>query len=481
MGKTDRRGFLTGGMMAAGWAAVATVPSIAASGASRPADRPPSHRFLDAVRDGDLARVRELLAADPGLLYARHPEGRSAFAVAKLHRQDDTADLLREHGYEPDLHESALALDWPRFEQLAGTTPGAVNQNHAVGGTAMYAAAFGGAGTQIWRVYRYGGEPDVDPRGEAGYTPVRAALEHPDLPTAELTVASLLSNGASAGGVQPRGSSALHEAARRGSVDLVELLIRKGADVAATDEARRTPAELAGRNGHGALVELLRRHRDIPRDHSTSRLAYDVDGGPYRAPDLTAFSGKTLGGIVERSHGNVDATRSAIERHPELAHARSTTTEGAVEAGAHMGRRDIVDLLLEHGAPYSLPTAVMRNDLERARALLEEDPLRVHERGAHDFPLLWYPVIGKGLYEMAELLFEFGAEVERQHWLGTTALHYAVLGGDVDMVELLIERGADVDRIGRKFDAAGITPLRLAESRERDDVVRLLRERGATR
>ena len=40
--------------------------------------------------------------------------------------------------------------------------------------------------------------------------------------------------------------------------------------------------------------------------------------------------------------------------------------------------------MLEHGAPYSLPTAVMKNDMPRVKQLLDEDPLRIHERGAHD-------------------------------------------------------------------------------------------------
>jgi ankyrin repeat protein len=139
----------------------------------------------------------------------------------------------------------------------------------------------------------------------------------------------------------------------------------------------------------------------------------------------------------------------------------------------------MVDYLLDKGAPCSLPTAVVRNDLARARALLEEDPDRVRERGPHDFALLWYPVIGHGLLEMAELLFEYGADVEQQHWLGTTALHYAAIGGQVDLGRLLIEKGADVNRSGRKFGGTPATPLQLAEGRKNDAFVRLLRDHGA--
>jgi ankyrin repeat protein len=482
MRERERRNFLKGSALAAGWAAIATGLSGSAGkllAGAGDAERPPTRRFIEAVVQGDTTAVSEWLTRDPGLLHARDGSGRTAFALALLNRHVSIAELLRERGYQPDLHESALALDWERFEELAAATPGMVNQDHPIGGTAMYAAAIGGAGNQIWRVYRYGGNPDRNPRGAAGSSALRVALDHPDLALAELTCSTLLGNGASPNAPQIGGSSVLHAAARRGSTAIVEVLIRKGADLDATDDDGRTPLELARDHGRRDVITLIENHDQIPRDHSSSRSVYDLDGEPYRSPDLSAFSIIERTRVVGVSHGGLDALRVAVGRNPSLAHSVAMTTESAVEAGAHMGRPDIVDFLLDRGAAYSLPTAVMRNDLARARVLLDEDPLRIHERGPHDFALLWYPVIGKGLSQMAELLLDHGASVERQHVLGTTALHYASLGGQIEMVQLLIERGADVNRAGRKFAGTRETPLQLAEARGHDKVVRLLRERGA--
>jgi len=448
---------------------------------------PPTRRFLDAVRQGDAATVQQLLSADPGLLHTRDDAGRSAFAIALLAGHRHVGELLRRAGYAPDLTESALALDWARFEELAAAAPGLVNQDHPVGGTAMYAAALAGAGSQIFRPYVYGGDPNANPRGAEGFTPLRVALEHPDLATAELTAASLLANGGDPNALQAGGSTPLHAAAARGSLVLVEMLLRKGADVASRDAAGRTPVDLADEHGRGAVADLLRHPSRVRRDHSTSRLAYDAEGRPFRPADLAAFSVLTRNRLVGASHFDFEYTRTVVQRHPELALAIASTDESAVEACAHTGRRPIVDFLLDHGAPYSLPTAVMRNDLPRARALLAEDALRIHERGPHDFALLWYPVIGGGLLEMAELLLAHGAEVERQHFLGTTALHYAARQGQADMVALLLDHGADAERAGRKFatteaeQAGGLTPLQLAAEQEHGDVVSLLRQRGARR
>lgn len=479
----NRRGFLRSSMITAGviWsggglrALAEERPETAVEGVGE-VRKPPTRRFLDAVGAGDRPTVESLLAEDPGLMYARDEQQKSAFGIALLAQHREIGDLLVARGYRPDLHEAALARDWKRFNALAEAAPGLVNQDHPLGGTAMYAAAAGGAGIDMWRVYSYSADPNAAPRGALGATALRVALDFPDLPTAEMTAAALLSNGADPNLAQPGGRSPLHVAALRGSRDLVEFLIRKGAAVDARDVDGRTPRELAESAGQPQVVTMLEREREIPRDHSSSRAAHDASGGAYRAPDLSAYSRIERERIVGASHTKLDVVREAVERHPELAHSMATTTERAVEACAHTGRHDIVDYLLSKGAPCSLPTATMRNDVARVRALLKEDPLRVTERGAHDFALLWYTVIGGGSTEIAELLLQHGAKIERQDWLGTTALHWAAHFGDLDMAALFLEHGADVHRVGRKFDAKGQTPLQLAETPE---MAKLLRDHGA--
>ena len=384
-------------------------------------------------------------------------------------------------GYQPDVHEAALALDWPRFEPLAEAAPGSLARPHPIGGSAMAAAAIGGAGSEIWRVYRYGADPDARPNGPTSKSPLRLALEYPLLETAELTAATLVGNGARPDPEEADGVSPLHVAAARGSRDLVEMLVRLGADPEARDRDGMTPRERAAAAGHRDVAELLVRHREIPRTCTSSRRAYDVDGRPYQAADLGAFSLLTIQKTVGAAHFDRDATRRTVEAYPDLAKAVASTTEGAVEACAHTGQIAIVDDLLARGAAYSVATATVRGDVRRVRELLGEDPRRVHERGAHDFALLWYPVIAGGHLELAELLLDAGAEVERQHRLGTTALHWAARGGQLDMAALLCERGADVDRIGRQFGGVPQTPLELARDRDHEAMARWLLDRGASR
>lgn len=471
--QTTRRNFLGTTIRTAG--VIAAVPLFGQSAAPNP-DRVPE--FLRAVEAGDIKRVTELLDKEPGLVQARDASNRSAFAIATLHRQKEVAELLRTRGYEPDLHEAALALDWELFENLASKHPSEVNGDHPLGGSTMYAAALGGAGTNIWRVYAQAGEPNIiAAKGEV--SPLRAALEFHDLAVAELTAATILGNGGVANPPEPDNHTALHVAASRGSYELTEMLIRQGAVVDARDENGRTPIELAERNLHAKIVELLQNNNQIPREHIASRRAFDANGNRYTPADIDSIAYKDRSAVVGAAHAKFDVVREALQKDPRLAHSVATTNEGAVEAGAHMGRVDIVDLLLEHGAPYSLPTAVMRDDIARVKASLTEDPKRINERGAHDFALLWYPIIGSGSIELMEILLDAGAQIEQQHHLGTTALHWAAMNGQIDIARLLIERGANVNRTGRKFGGRPETPIELARRGEQEEMVTLLKQFGA--
>ncbi|MEZ5977281.1 MAG: ankyrin repeat domain-containing protein [Planctomycetota bacterium] len=434
--------------------------------------------FFRAVAAGDLAEVRARLAAAPELLAAVDELGRSGFAVALLRGRVEVAAHLRAAGHAPDLHEAALALDWDLFERLATASPGRADALHPIGGTAMHAAALGGAGPAIWHVYAAPAHPNPDRPSDRVPSPLRAAFEYGDLEVAELTAAALLANGADPNAREPRGDGALHAAARRGSTELVELLVRVGADTRARDEDGLDAKEAAERAGASAVVALLERADELPRDRSTSRRARTVDGESYAPPSIDDLPLAERGRVVGNAHRDLDAVRSAVEREERFVHSVATTTEGAVEAAAHMGRRDIAEYLLERGAPCSLPTAASLALRDRVDALLAEDPLRVHEHGAHRYPLLWYAAIGDGGVGLAERLVAAGADVESQHHLGTTALHLAARDGLTDLVAFLLEHGGDPTRVGRQFQGRRETPIDLARARGNERELELL-ERAA--
>jgi hypothetical protein len=93
--------------------------------------------------------------------------------------------------------------------------------------------------------------------------------------------------------------------------------------------------------------------------------------------------------FVGNAHADIDAVRSALAADPTLANAAWDWGDGDWEsplgAAAHMGRRDIAELLLGYGARADVFAAAMLDDVDAVRALL---PLyRDEPVGPHGIPL----------------------------------------------------------------------------------------------
>ena len=95
--------------------------------------------------------------------------------------------------------------------------------------------------------------------------------------------------------------------------------------------------------------------------------------------------------IVGNAHGDLDAVRRLLDDEPALANAAWDWGGGDWEtplgAAAHMGRRDIAELLLEHGARLDVFAAAMLGETEIVRAILDTFPAMRDARGPHGIPL----------------------------------------------------------------------------------------------
>lgn len=432
--------------------------------------------LLDAVVAGDLGRVRSLLEPSPTLARAVDERGRSAFVLAHLHGHAEIAELLRATGLELDVVEAVLAEDWKRMEALAAADPALMQRAHAIGGTPLYAAALVGS-LDFHRLRALGCDPDLAPPGGTGFTPARGALESTRPAWARISLCDLLGNGGDPNARQQGGSSILHGAVLRRDELLVRLAVRKGAAVDAADDEGRTARDLALELGWEAGAKLLADHRALPRDNRASRFELDANREPVRRPDLASVPQELQSRVTGASHGKLATVREHVERDPRLTFSISTDDELAIEACAHTGARPIIRFHLDQGAPLSLPTAVSLGDLDAVNFWLERDPSLIHERGAHDFPLMWFvggEQAGEAM-EMAELLVQHGASPD-QETMGSTALHLCAQHDDRDFAAYLLELGADPGAVGWKWHRDGRTPLQLAEEEGHAVMADLLRD-----
>jgi hypothetical protein len=112
--------------------------------------------------------------------------------------------------------------------------------------------------------------------------------------------------------------------------------------------------------------------------------------------------------MVANAHGDIDFVRAALAEDPTLANATWDWGDGdwetALGAAGHMGRRDIAELLLAHGARLDLFVAAMLGELEIVEAMLAAYPELREARGPHGIPLLSHAEAGG---EQAQAVVEF--------------------------------------------------------------------------
>ncbi len=98
------------------------------------------------------------------------------------------------------------------------------------------------------------------------------------------------------------------------------------------------------------------------------------------------------------AHSELEQVRQLLEREPALINATIDWGAGDWESGlggaSHMGRDDIVTLLLERGARPDLFCAAMMGQLEVVRSMLTLQPALIDAKGPHGFTLHFHAQVG---------------------------------------------------------------------------------------
>jgi hypothetical protein len=102
--------------------------------------------------------------------------------------------------------------------------------------------------------------------------------------------------------------------------------------------------------------------------------------------------------FVIYAHSELDMVKKLLEKEPALLNSTMDWGAGDWESGlggaSHMGRRDIVDYLLDRGARIDIFCAAMMGDLEAVRSFLQLQPKLIDAKGPHGFTLHFHAQVG---------------------------------------------------------------------------------------
>ena len=200
-----------------------------------------------------------------------------------------------------------------------------------------------------------------------------------------------------------QGWTGLHAAAKGGHVDVVRLLVERGADPNAREAGDNTyPLHWAAAGAHLATVRAL----------------LDAGGDVHGIGDVHEFDAI---GWASYFHAPGDDPTQIDEV-----------------------RRDVVSLLVQRGAKHHIFSAICIGDLELIRSVVERDPEALDRRMSR-FEQRLTPLhfaMSRKRYDILELLIELGADLEAGDGSGQSALAVAMVRGDRDAIRLLHAAGA---------------------------------------
>lgn len=383
----------------------------------------------EAIRNRDLAKVRGLLDANPDLLHAGDATSNQPIHWAVMTRQLDVIDELLARGAD---------INAPRQD---GARPVQLTNGD----------------------YNYRGWRDVPQdwpvtpahvlshlRARGAYVDICTACHMGDLGRVKelLDHDPTLANRVSEYVTYYPGSGApLKNAAAAGQIEIVKLLLERGADP-------NLPEEGIAPHGHALYSAAAKGHHDIARlllergaysnpevESSGDALTRAILNSDQQMIDLLCSYGAARGVHILAYYGDVQTAAAVFAVNPVLADDPDALTNAAEE-----GQEAFVRLLLRY-----------QPDLLK----------RV------SFPA-W--AVGAKTRELNELLFQHGMNPSQPDWLGITPLHHFARKGDVEKASVFIAHGADLD--ARDEDICS-TPLGWAARSGQTAMIELLLKHGA--
>ncbi|MCP4550039.1 MAG: hypothetical protein GY835_26570 [bacterium] len=437
--------------------------------------------YFAAVAEGDTEAITIELDANPLFVNDLNERGAPALHMAAARSDTAMVELLLEHGASAlqrsirgrsPLHSACYAGSMEIVERLL--EHGAdIEARDNYGNTCLHYSIYGGH--EEISLYLVEREPFLDVEGaNCGWTPLLAAIRSGSVPLVE----SLINHGADVHrSTFPERWSGLHEAARSGNLEIVRLLVDSGVDLAAetTPWGQQAIEFAVGENHLEVLRFLIDAGADVHavNEEGTTLLHTACWQGRAECARMLIDAGLEVD-IVDNDgstplqisilNGGAALIEMLLSSGADIQKTSGDNEESILYRAARFGNGEAVNTLIAHGAKVNakaddgatpLYGAVIDGSVDIIRMLIDagaKTDIRLSE--TKQTPL--HIAAAKGLYEIAELLVDNRAKVNRKNSRGEKPLELAARYGHRDIATLLRDSGARTDNLTENY---GKSPL----------------------
>jgi ankyrin repeat protein len=425
---------------------------------------PQGEAVAGAIRERDLGKIRSLLDASPELLSAGDRRSNQPIHWAVMTRQIEVIDELLARGADTN----AARCDGARPIQLTN------GDYHYRGWRDV---------PQDWPTTPAHVLAHVRVRG--AYCDICTACHIGDLERVrelldqDATLANRVSEYVS---YYPCSGAPLKNAAAQGHLEIVKLLLGRGADPNLREEGIAPDGHAlysAVANKHYEIAKLLLERSAHPNpevESSADALSRAISNSDQKMIDLLCSFGAARAAHLLGYSGDVQTAAAVFAANPALADDPEALSNAAGE-----GQEAFVRLLLRYQP--DLPKRVVFPAWSVGAKTRELNEL-LFEHGMNPSQPDWLLVTPlhqfarTGNLERAAQFLDHGADLHaRDEDICSTPLGWAARYGQTQMVKLLLDRGA---RPNLPDDPHWSTPLAWATRRGHSEIVQLLKQRGAT-
>lgn len=394
---------------------------------------PEDNTIAEAIRSRDITKVRALLDASSELVHARDNNTNQSIHWATMTRQPDMIDEVLARGADINAKRADGARPihlcngdygyrgWRDVPKDTVATPRDIF-NHLVARGAqldLYMAALTGNITRVRELL------DQDP--------------------------ALVNRISDCHTGYPGSGSALTNAATGGHIEIVRLLLERGADPNLREEGNAPQGKAlyeAVVNKRMDIVQLLLDHGAYPNpevESSGDALSRAIWNDDKPMIELLCSYGATRKVHLLAYDGDILTAAAVFNANPSLANDAR-----ALEDAAGQGHESFVRLMLRY-----------QPDLAKRIAV------GVKSQGSAD------PIKTRAL---TDLLFEQGMNANYRNWLSITPLHVYAKRNDIENATIFLEHGADINAVDDEFYS---TPLGYAAKHGKQQMADFLLKQGA--